>query len=454
MALTIKGIEAAKAKINKKTGKQIPVKLSDGNGLMLFVTSRNKIWRARYFYMGREQNLTLGNYPLMSLKEAREANFELRQRLDKGENPAQAKKEKHEEQRAEYIEQRRIARGESHPDSFGAIAEDWLADVKKNWKRRTFVAEAKRVRKHLIEPLGHLLIKDVKAHEHVRPLFQRLEDAGKLTTLKKIAEKTVCIFNFAIALGKCENNPAYAIWKGLSFSKPSKNNSFPSITDSEKIGQLLIDIDGYANNALTSLKSRRSIEVCYAAKIMPYVFLRPSHLVESKWSEIDWKTKQWCIPGERMKNGKDFVVPLSRQVIALLKELEGFTGAFEYIFHSQVAKAGHVTIEAVNKVFARIGYKGEMCGHGWRHAFVTNCKESLGYKSDVIYKQMSHTLERDSAKATYDKAEFLQERTAMMQDYADFLDGLKGAAQRKGQKIRTKPQANDTQNHTQEVKAA
>ena len=97
MTLTIKGIEAAKPKTDSKTGKQTPVKLSDGNGLMLFVTSQNKIWRARYFYMGKEQNLTLGKFPLMSLKEAREANFALRQQLDRGENPAQQKKEKHEE---------------------------------------------------------------------------------------------------------------------------------------------------------------------------------------------------------------------------------------------------------------------------------------------------------------------------------------------------------------------
>lgn len=428
MALTIKGIEAANPKTNKKTGKQTPVKLSDGNGLMLFVTNQNKIWRARYFYMGKEQNLTLGKYPLMGLKEAREANFALRQQLDRGENPAKAKKAKQEEQLAAFTEERRIARGESHPDSFGAIAEDWLSDVKKGWKRRTYVAEAKRVRKHLIEPLGHLLIKDVKAHEHIRPLFQRLGDAGKYTTLKKIAEKTVSIFNFAIALGTTENNPAYAIWKGLSFTRPSKNNSFPSITDSEEIGQLLLDIDTHARNATANPKSRRSIEVCYAAKILPYVFLRPSHLVESRWVEINWQTQQWNIPGERMKNGKDFIVPLSRQVMVLLKELEGYAGWSEYIFPSQVAGKGHITIEAVNKVFAHLGYKGKMCGHGWRHAFVTNCKEKFQYSSNVIYKQMSHTIEKDAAKATYDKAEFLAERTAMMQDYANYLDKLRAAA--------------------------
>lgn len=189
MSLTTKGIEAAKPKTDKKTGKHIPVKMSDGNGLMLFVTSQNKIWRARYFYMGKEQNLTLGKFPHMSLKEARAASFELRQRLDSGENPAQQKKERQEEQLADYSEQRRVASKESHPDSLGAIAEDWLSNVQKKWKKKTFVAEAKRVRKHLIQPLGHILAKDIKAQEHIRPLFQGLEEAGKFTTLKKVAEK-------------------------------------------------------------------------------------------------------------------------------------------------------------------------------------------------------------------------------------------------------------------------
>lgn len=454
MPLSVKQIQAAKPIWDKAKQKWRENRLSDGEQLYLVAQKHEKTWRMRYYYSGVERNLTIGHFPEMTLANARQKNRYYRGKLDEGHDPAEVMKQEKGAIVAAVMEERRIAKGESHPDSFGAIAEDWLADVKKNWKKRTFVAEAKRVRKHLIEPLGHLLIKDVKAHEHIRPLFQRLEDAGKYTTLKKIAEKTVSIFNFAIALGKCENNPAYAIWKGLSFTKPSKNNSFPSITDPEKIGQLLIDIDEYARNALTEAKSRRSIEICYAAKILPYVFLRPSHLVESKWNEINWNTRQWCIPGERMKNGKDFVVPLSRQVIALLKELEGYTSGLEYIFPSQVSKARHVTIEAVNKVFARIGYKGEMCGHGWRHAFVTNCKESLGYKSDVIYKQMSHTLERDSAKATYDKAEFMLERTTMMQDYADFLDGLKDAVLPGIREKPTDPAADYTQARPQGSKAA
>ena len=130
-----------------------------------------------------------------------------------------------------------------------------------------------------------------------------------------------------------------------------------------------------------------------------------------------------------------------------------YTGGSRFIFHSQLAATGHITIEAVNKVFARIGYKGEMCGHGWRHAFVTNCKEKFDYNSDVIYKQMSHTIEKEAAKATYDKAEFLPARTKMMQDYADYLDNLRVAASQENQTAQIQSVLG-LSGYTQEGKAA
>ena len=454
MPLSVKQVEAAKPIWDKAKQKWRENRLADGEQLYLVAQKREKTWRMRYYYCSVERNLTIGHFPEMTLAEARQKNRYYRGKLDEGHDPAEVMKQDKGAIVTAVMEERRIAKGEEHPDSLGVIAEDWLSNVQKKWKKKTFIAEAKRVRKHLIQPLGHLQVKDIKAQEHIRPLFQGLEEAGKFTTLKKVAEKTVSIFNFAIALGKCENNPAYAIWKGLSFTKPSKNNSLPSITDSEKIGELLTSIDQYAKDALSAPGTRRSVEVCFAAKILPYIFLRPSHMVESKWAEINWKTKQWSIPGARMKNGKDFIVPLSRQVLALLKELHGYTGDNEHIFHSQVAESGHITIESVNKVFSRIGYKGEMCGHGWRHAFVTNCKENLKYSSDIIYKQMSHTIEKDAAKATYDKAEFLAERTAMMQDYADYLDGLKAAAQSPSSIMPVELEGDYTQDRTQVKKAA
>ena len=135
----------------------------------------------------------------------------LRQELDKGINPAEEKKKEKAQIKAVVQEERRIANGEDHPLSFKAIAEDWLADVKKNWKESTYRAEKKRIRKDLIGPFGHRMITDITPSD-VRTVFQALERQGKFDTLRKIAENCVRIFNFAIAVGKCENNPAYSIW--------------------------------------------------------------------------------------------------------------------------------------------------------------------------------------------------------------------------------------------------
>lgn len=418
MPLTIKGIEAAKAKYNAICGKYVQTKLSDGDGLFLIITEKTKSWRARYFYMGKEQTLSLGKYPLVSLKDAREKNFMLRQELDKGINPAEEKKKEKAQIKAVVQEERRIANGEDHPLSFKAIAEDWLADVKKNWKESTYRAEKKRIRKDLIGPFGHRMITDITPSD-VRTVFQALERQGKFDTLRKIAENCVRIFNFAIAVGKCENNPAYSIWKGLSFAKPPKQRSFPTITDPDRVGKLLLDIENYK-------PSNQGLEVAMALKIAPYVFLRPGTLVSGEWSEIHWEEKEWHIPGEKMKNSKPHVVPLATQVFALLKTLYGFTGEGRYMFPSW-GRQGHITNNALLKFYKNLGYKGEMCSHGLRHLAVTSLKE-LRFERDVIYLQMSHTLESSQSKATYDKTQLLPQRTAMMQAYADYLNGLREKA--------------------------
>ncbi len=419
MSLTIKGIDAAKPKVSKSTGKPSQTKLADGDGLFLVVTETGKHWRARYFYSGKEQTLSLGKYPVVGLKEAREKNFLLRQMLDKGQNPAEERKKEKSRQRLVVQEERRIAKGELHPLSFQAVAEDWLADVQKTWRKNTYEGERKRVKKHLLEHFGPMPITAITPAD-IRSVFQGIEREGKYDTLNKVAENAVRIFNFGIAVGKCENNPAYSIWKGLAFRKPPKGRSLATITDPKKVGKLLLDIRGYADKG-------RGVEVASALCIAPYVFLRPGTLTWGEWSEIDWKKREWNIPGDKMKNGRPHIVPLSTQVIALLKQLHNFTGSGRYLFPSW-RKEGYLTTNSLIKALHALGYhSGDFTTHGFRHMAVTLLKE-LGFPHDVIYLQLSHTLERDSAKATYDKAQFLPQRKEMMQAYADYLDGLREKA--------------------------
>lgn len=318
MALTTKGIEAAKPKFDKATGKYRAVRLADGNGLFLEVTEKSKRWRARYFFEGKEQMLSLGKYPIVSLKDAREKNFVLRQQLDQGINPSLQRKKEKATIKASVQVEKLLAKGEAHPMSLEAVAKDWLEDVRKKWKERTYRAEKTRIQLHIIDTLGHMMIDEIKSAD-VRTLFQQIENEGKYDTLRKIAENLVRIFNFGIAVGKCENNPAYSIWKGLSFKRPAPNRGFATITNPDKVGKLLVDID-------TSLTGNCGIEVSTALRLAPYVFLRPGSLVAGEWQEILWKEKEWHIPGSKMKNNKLHIVPLPQQVISLLENLQRYTG--------------------------------------------------------------------------------------------------------------------------------
>ena len=424
MALTIKGIEAAKPKMDKASGKAKPVRFADGDGLFLEVTETSKRWRARYFFEGKEQMLSLGKFPVVGLKEAREKNFLLRQQLDRGINPALERKKEKSQIKEAVQEEKRIAKGEAHPLSLEAVALDWLEDIRKTWKKSTYEGERQRVLRNIIGPLGRMRINEVKPAD-VRAVFQQLEAEGKYDTLRKIAENTVRIFNFGIAVGKCENNPAYSIWKGLSFKRPDPNRGFATITSPDKVGKLLLAIE-------TTMTAKSGLEVATALRMAPYVFLRPGSLAWGEWAEIDWQEKEWRIPGFKMKNNKPHIVPLARQVLALLENLRKYTGEGQYLFPSY-GKEGHLTTNALLKAIHAGGYRsGEFTAHGFRHMAVTLLKE-LGFPHDVIYLQLSHTLERDAAKAAYDKAQLLPQRKEMMQSYADYLDGLREKAKQKAQ---------------------
>lgn len=268
MSLTIKGIEAAKPRVDKATGGVKLVRLADGDGLFLEVTATSKRWRARYFFEGKEQMLSLGKYPVVGLKEARDKNFLLRQQLDQGINPALERKKEKERVKEAVQEEKRITKGEAHPLSLEAVALDWLEDVRKTWKPRTYKAERQRVVRNIIGTLGTLRIQDITPTD-VRSVFQQLEADGKYDTLRKIAELTVRIFNFGIAVGKCENNPAYSIWKGLSFKRPDPNRGFATITSPEKVGKLLQTLD-------STMTEKCGLEVATALRMAPYVFLRPA----------------------------------------------------------------------------------------------------------------------------------------------------------------------------------
>ncbi len=300
--------------------------------------------------------------------------------------------------------------------SMEAVALDWLEDVRKTWKQSTYNTEKKRIIKDIIKPLGRMRIDEIKPAD-IRTLFQQLEAEGKYDTLRKIAENTVRIFNFGIAVGKCDNNPAYSIWKGLSFKRPAPNRGFATITSPDKVGKLLLAIE-------TTMSEKCGLKVSTALRMAPYVFLRPDSLVWGEWTEIDFAEKVWRIPAKRMKMRLDHMVPLSAQALEILQQLHELTGEGRLMFPGLRSPKNPISDATFIAALRRMGYdKDEMTAHGFR-AMASTLLNEQGYSADVIEKQLAHN-PRDKIRGVYNRAEYLPERRKMMQEWADYLTRLR-----------------------------
>jgi integrase len=196
-----------------------------------------------------------------------------------------------------------------------------------------------------------------------------------------------------------------------------KEKHHASITEPKKIGELLRAIDGYSGQPVTKC----------ALQLAPLVFVRPTELRHAEWSEIDFDAAEWRIPAEKMKMRAPHIIPLSRQVVEVLRELEPLTGDGKYLFPSLRAGGRCMSENTVNAALRRLGFaKDEMTGHGFRSMASTRLHE-LGYKHEAIERQLAHA-ERNKVSAAYNYAEHLPERRRLMEAWSDYLDGLKAGA--------------------------
>jgi integrase len=187
-----------------------------------------------------------------------------------------------------------------------------------------------------------------------------------------------------------------------------------AITDPKKIGELLRAIDGYEGNFITKC----------ALKLAPLLFVRPGELRHGEWEEIDFKNAEWKIPAEKMKMRNPHIIPLATQAIGTLRDLEALTGKGRYIFPSVRTAERPMSDNTILAALRRMGYgREEMSGHGFR-AMASTILHEQGWLSDVIERQLAHA-EKNSIKAAYNHAQHLPERRKMMQEWADYLDGLK-----------------------------
>ena len=385
---------------NAKPGPKT-ARLRDERGLYLEISPKGgKWWRLRYTFQGKENMLSLGVYPDVSLKDARERRDEARKLIANGIDPSAARKEEKADAAAEAL-------------TFGFVAREWYERFKPKWSPSHSLDVIQRLEKNVFPALGSHPICDITAPELLAAV-RLIEGRGAVESARRVLQMCGQIFRYAIATGQAERDIAADLRGALP---PAREKHHASITDPKGVAQLLRAIDGYEG----------SMVACCALRLAPLVFVRPGELRHAEWSEIDLDKAEWRIPAEKMKMKEQHIVPLSRQAVAILRELHPLTGAGRYVFPSTRTSARPMSENTVLAALRRMGYtKDEMTGHGFRSMASTLLNE-MGWNRDAIERQLAHG-ERNAVRASYNFAEYLPERRRMMQAWADYLDKLKAGA--------------------------
>jgi integrase len=374
-----------------------PYKIADGRGLYLLVTpTGGKLWRFKYRTAGKEKLLALGAYPDVSLKDARERCDKAREQITKGIDPCSA---------------RRAAKT-AGADTFEALAREWYARFAPTWAPSHSERIIRRLERDIFPWLGSKPIAEVAAPELLE-VVRRIEARGALETAHRALQNCGQVFRYAIATARAERDPSQDLRGALP---PVKDRHFPAITDPTRVADLLRMLDSYEG----------TLTVRCALRLAPLVFVRPGELRKAKWKDIDLDAAEWRFIVT--KTGADHIVPLSRQAVAILRELHPLTGRGRYVFPGARTDERPMSDNAVLAALRRLGIpKEEMVGHGFRAIARTILDEVLHFRPEWIEQQLAHAV-RDPLGRAYNRTAHLPERRDMLQRWADFLDGAKAGA--------------------------
>lgn len=393
MALTATAVRESKPA--KKTRR-----LYDERGLYLEISPKGgKWWRLKYRFAGKEKRVSLGVYPDVSLKKAREKRHEARAQLADGIDPSQAK-------RAE-----KAAQAERAGNSFQALTLEWY-EVRHKAKVGASYAERNlsRLKRYLFPLLGSRPIADIQPREILEAL-RRIETKGHGETAHRVKGLAGQVFRYAVSTGRADRDVTADLRDALT---PTKVQHHPAVVDHKEIGPLLRAIDAYSGQPAT----------CAALRLAPLVFLRPGELRKAQWEDIDLNNARWEVT---TKGGTPLVVPLSEQAVEILREMVPLTGRREYVFPSNRGRGQPMSNNTLNAALKRLDYGGEMTGHGFRAMARTVLVEQLGFPVEIVEMQLGHRV-RDVHGRAYNRTQWLDQRREMMQAWADYLDGLKGGA--------------------------
>jgi len=386
--------------------KEKDYKLYDGDGLYLIVWSkeeRKKRWGFDYRFQSTRKTISFGTYPETTLAQARKLRQEAKEKISKGIDPSQERKD--------------IKKELENPTILKNIAEDWFTIKASKLASTTIKKKKSFLINHVYDGLGQ---KDIKAISRLDVIatLKEIQNKGAFEVADRVLNMLNNIWRYAVTMQIAEHNIIADIEKSMVIQAQERKH-FPTITDPKEVGVLLRAIDGYKGDISTKL----------ALTLSPYIFLRSFNMRALEWKEVDFEVKEIRIPGHKMKMKTPHIVPLTDRTIDILKQAYALSSHCSiYVFPSSISNLKIMSENTLNQAIRRLGYgKDEMVYHGFRAMATTLLNEKIsehGIHSDAIERQMAHA-ERSGVKAAYNHAEYLKERKILMQWWSDYLDRLK-----------------------------
>jgi len=374
-------------------------RMYDERGLYIeIMPSGSKYWRLKYMFNGKDKRMALGVYPEVTLAEARDKRDAARKLVAAGTDPAFAKKEDRRQKTLRCIH------------TFESVAREWHKTHSVQWAGHYAVNVIRALERDIFPRIGDRPIAEITPLELLEAI-KRIEKRGAHEITRRCLRLCGQIYKYAIPNGLAERNPAADLSGALV---PYKKSHYAALD--------VKDVPGFLQ-ALDRNDARLYQQTRNAMKILMLTFTRTTELIESTWDEFNLEEAVWEIPAERMKMRKPHIVPLSRQVLEILKEQKEMAGKWKWVFPSQVRPLNPMSNNTILFAIGRLGYKGIMTGHGFRALAMTTIKEKLGYRHEVVDRQLAHA-HRSSVDAAYDRAQFLDERRKMMQEWSDYVDAL------------------------------
>ena len=388
---------------NAKPGVK-PWKLSDEKGLFLLIQpSGGKLWRFKYRIAGKEQKLSVGLYPDVSLKEARNRRDEARAMVAAGADPAAAKRE--EKLEAEL----------QGANTFASIADEYLSKSSREGREAVTINKSRWLLGLFSPGVRNAPIASITPAQLLSSL-KAVEAKGHLETARRMRSLAGRIFRYAVATSRADSDPS-AVLRGALTTPKVKHHS--AIVDPKRVGELMACIDAYSGSPLVRI----------ALQLTPHVFVRPGELRAAEWSEFSLGSAVWTIPAAKMKMRQAHRVPLSRQVIAILESATTLTATQKYVFSSLYSGVRPMAENTINMALRRMGFgKDEMTAHGFRAMASTLLNESGKWSPDAIELALAHDI-GSSVRGTYHRGAHWAERVAMAQWWSDHLDELRNKTQ-------------------------